>query len=239
MSNKTANVFTLNNLDKKCEHFITTALRDIQAYESYSNKFNHFSLSFHFLTPKERDLHCSHDVMLRTKKTHTKTYYKFIQHHYTQNTPARQIHHRYQYINSKYTSSFILNFTYCIKDTNLQGILRNYDPITQMYIFCPLTKIFNVHESRSLIVPHEFLQPAEIPILEFIHNTRYNHKLYKLIQNTPYELSPSLEEHKIIKALHLLGPLLQTKYIIRLIAKLLISSEIIHDVFPHGFFTDE
>ena len=141
--------------------------------------------------------------MLRTKQTHTYTYYKFIQHHYTHNTPARQIHNRYQYINFKYTSQFFLNFTYCIKDTNLQGILRNYDPITQMYIFFPLTKTFNVDKSRPLIVPHEFLQPVENPILEFIHNTRYNHKFYNLIQNTPYELSSSTEEHKVIKALEL------------------------------------
>ena len=107
-----------------------------------------------------------------------------------------------------------------------------------MYIFCPLTKVLNVDEARALIVPHEFLQPVQIPILEFKHNTRYNHKLYNLIQNTPYELSPSTEEHNIIKALEMLWPLLQTKYIIRLLAKLPTSSDIIHDVFPHGFFTD-
>ena len=135
---------------------------------------------------------------------HTYTYYQFIQHHDTHNAPARQLHHRYQYINSNNTSPFFLKFTYCIKDTNLQGILRNYDPITQIYIFCPLTKLFNVHESRPLIVPHEFLQPVEVPILEFIYNTRYNHKLYNLIQNPPYELSPSTEEHNINKTLELL-----------------------------------
>ena len=114
--------------------------------------------------------------MLRTKQTHTYTYYKFIQQHYTQNTPAQQIHHCQiqfcQYINPKYTSPFFLSFTYCIKDSNLQGILRNYDPIAKMYTFCPLTKIFNVDESRPLIVPHEFLEPVEIPILEFIHNIK-------------------------------------------------------------------
>ena len=198
----------------------------------YFNKLNHFSLTFHFLTPKERDLHCSHKVMLRTKQTHTYTYYKFIQHHYTLNIPARQPHHRYQYINSNYTSPFFLNFTHRIKDTNLQGTLRNYDPITQMYIFCPLTKLLIVDESRPLIIPHEFLQPGEVPILEFIYNTRYNHKLYNLIQNTPYEQSPHPEEHNIIKALELLWPLLQNKHIIRLLAKLLTSSDIIHDVFP-------
>ena len=162
--------------------------------------------------------------MLRTKQTHTYTYFKFIQHYYTHNTPARQIHHGYQYINSKYTSPFFLNLTYSIKDTNIPGILRNYDPITQMYIFCPLTKTFNVDESHPLIIPHEF------PILEFTHNTRYNHKLYNLIQITPYELSPSTEEHKIKKALQLLWPFFQTKYINRLRAKLLTSSDTIHDL---------
>ena len=188
-------------------------------------------------------MHCSHDAMLRTKQTHTYTYYEFIQQHYTQNTPAQQIHHcqiQYcQYINPKYTSPFFLSFTYCIKDSNLQGILRNYDPIAKIYTFCPLTKIFNVDKSRPLIVPHEFLQPVEIPILDFIHNTRYNQKIYNLIQNTPYELSPSTEEHNTIKALEMLWRFLQTKYIIRLLAKLKTSSEIKHDIFPHGFFTDE
>ena len=100
-----------------------------------------------------------------------------------------------------------------------------------MHIFCPLTKLLNVDESRPLIVPREFLQPVEVPILEFIHNTCYNHKLYNLIQNTTYEKSPNTEEHNINKAIELLWPLLQTKHIIRLLAKLLTSSDIIHDVF--------
>ena len=177
--------------------------------------------------------------MLRTKQTHTYTYYKFIQHHYTLNTPARQPHHRYQCINSKYTSPFFLNFTYCIKDTNLQSTIRNYDPNTQMHIFCPLTKLLNVDESRPLIIPHEFFQLVEVSILEFIYNTRYNHKVYNLNQNTPYEQSPNTEEHNIIKALELLWPLLQTKHNIHLLAKLLASSDIIHDVFHHGSFTDD
>ena len=56
---KTPYVFTLNTLDKKKkDHVISTALRDIHAYNSYFNhKFNHFSLTFRFLTPKERHLH--------------------------------------------------------------------------------------------------------------------------------------------------------------------------------------
>ena len=107
--------YTLTTLIKKYNHVISAALRDIQAYDSYFNKFNNFSLSFHFLTPKELDSHCSHDILLRTNQTHTYTYFKFIQHLYTHNTPARQIHHRYQYINSKYTSPFFLNLLILLK----------------------------------------------------------------------------------------------------------------------------
>ena len=101
-----------------------------------------------------------------------------------------------------------------------------------MSIFCPLTKTFNDENSRPLIIPHEYIQPIEVPILEFIHNTKHNHKIYNLIQNTPHEL-------KTIKALQLLWPMLQTENIIRILAKLLTTSDAIHDIFPHGFFPDD
>ena len=217
---------------------ISEALIDIQAYETFYDKLQTFSLTFHFLTPKQRTLHCSHGIMLRTKQTHTYTYYRFIQNHFNLHTPSRQPHHRFQFINSKYTSPFFLNFPYCIKDTNFQGILRNYDPITQMYIFCQLNKTFNLEESRPLIVPHEYIQPIEIPILEFIHNTKHNHKLFNLIEHTNHEFFVGTEELNTIKALQLLWPLLETKNIIRILGKLLTTSDSIHDIFPHGFFPD-
>ena len=105
-----------------------------------------------------------------------------------------------------------------------------------MYIFCPITKTFNAEESRPFLIPHEIIQPIEIPTLEFIHNTKYNHKIYNLIQNTPYEFAVGTEELKTIKALQLLWPLPQTKNIIRILAKLLTNSDMIHDIFPHNFF---
>ena len=43
--------------------------------------------------------------------------------------------------------------------------------------------------------------------------------MYNLIQNTPYEFAVGTEELKTIKALQLLWPLLQTKNIIRILAK--------------------
>ena len=236
---KMSYVLTLNIFDRKYDHIISEALADIQAYESFHDKFQLFSLTFHFLSPHERDLHCFHDIMLRTKQTHIYTYYRFIQNHFDLHTQSRQLHLCFQFLNSKNTSPFFLNFTYCIKDTNLHGILRNYDPVTQMYIFCPITKTFNAEESRPFLIPHEFIQPIEIPILEFIHNTKYNHKIYNLIQNTPYEFAVGTEELKTIKALQLLWPLLQTKIIIRILAKILTTSDMIHDIFPHGFFPDD
>ena len=237
---KSSNIFTLNIIDKNHDHIISEALSDIQAYESFHEKFQTFSLTFHFLTPKERDLHCSHDIMFRTKQTHTYTYYRFIQNRFHLHTrPHFHSHRRFQFINSKYSTPFFLNFTYCIKNTNFQGILRKYDPITQLYIFCPLTKTFNDEESRPLILTHEYIQPIEVPILEFFHNSNYNHKIYNLIQNTPHEFAVGTEELKTIKALQLLWPLLQTKNIIRILAKLLTTSNAIHDIFQHGFFPDD
>ena len=68
---KTSYLFTLSIFDKKHDHIISETLVDMQAYESFYDKFQLFSLTFHFLSPQERDLHCSHDIMLRTKQTHT------------------------------------------------------------------------------------------------------------------------------------------------------------------------
>ena len=222
------------------DHFISEALSNIKAYKTFYDKFQPFSLTLLFLSPKKRDLHCSHDIMLRTKQTHTYTYYCFIQNHYDWHTPSRQ-HHRFQFIFSKYTSPFFLNFTYCIKNTNFQGILRNYYPNTQMFLFCPLTKTFNDEESRPLIILHEYIQPIEIPILEFIHKTKCNHIIYNLIQNTPHEFAVGTEELNTIKALQLLWPLVQTKNknIIRILAKLLTKSDLVHEIFPHGFFPND
>ena len=46
---KTSHVFTLNIFDRKYDHIIFEALNDIQAYESFKDKFQLFSLTFHFL----------------------------------------------------------------------------------------------------------------------------------------------------------------------------------------------
>ena len=84
---KTPYLFTLNIFDKKNDHILSEALIGTQAYQSFQDKFHLFTLTFHFLTPQERDLHCFHDIMLRTKQTHTYTYYRFIHNHFDLHTP--------------------------------------------------------------------------------------------------------------------------------------------------------
>ena len=105
---KTSYVFTLNIFDRKHEHIISESLVDIQAYESFYVNFQLFSLNFHFFSPQERDLHRSHNIMLRTKQTHTYTYYRFIQNHFYLHTASRQPHHRFQFLNSKIRHHFSL-----------------------------------------------------------------------------------------------------------------------------------
>ena len=177
--------------------------------------------------------------MLRTKFTHTYTHYKFIQGHYTTNTQSQSSQHRFNFINSKYISPYFLNFTDCIKNTSLHGILRNYDPIRQMYTFCPLTRSFDVDDSSPLINPHEYIQPVEILILENIHNVNYHHKLYNLIQNKPHEFSLNNKELNTIRALEFLWLLLQIKKIIRMLAKFHTSSDTIRTNFSNRLVDED
>ena len=57
------------------------------------------------------------------------------------NTPAQNPQHRFAFINSKYTSSHFLYFTFCIKITNIHGTLRNYDPIKHNVYILPTNQI--------------------------------------------------------------------------------------------------
>ena len=56
---------------------------------------------------------------------------------------------------------------------------------------------FITHEPRPLNELQESIQPIEITILEYIHNNKYNHKLYSLIQNTRHDVSLETEQLKI------------------------------------------
>ena len=88
--------FVTNSMNQRYDNITSSALRDTKAYDFYFN--NHFSLTLNFLTPKERDFHCPHDLMLLTKLTHTYTYYEFLDnttylthHHKTHNTDSHSL----------------------------------------------------------------------------------------------------------------------------------------------------
>ena len=81
--------FHLDGTNKKYDNIIARALTNTKAYEPFFSTFNHFALTFHFLTPKEWDVHSSHEIMLKSKLNHTYTYSKLIQKHCINNSPAR------------------------------------------------------------------------------------------------------------------------------------------------------
>ena len=103
---KSEYIFHLDNTNKKFDHIIDHAVKNTKAYKPFFHKFNHFALTFNFLTRKERYLpfiYCSHEVMLRTKLTHTYRFYKFLQRHYIHSSTSRNPNHRFIFINSNKT----------------------------------------------------------------------------------------------------------------------------------------
>ena len=122
------------------------------------------------------------------------------------------------FIESKYTSPCLLNRTYCIKTANLHVTLRNKNPVGLRYMFSTLTNNFPLEDSCPIIIPHEFIQPVDFPFLEKFHITKFNHKLYNLIQIINHEFSATAEEHHP-RTLELLWPLLRTQVVIRMLAK--------------------
>ena len=81
---KSSYVFTINCMNKKNDQIISAALRDTKALDSYFSKFNHFSLTFNFLTPKERELCYAQNKLTHTLVTNSyNTNTQLIHHHET------------------------------------------------------------------------------------------------------------------------------------------------------------
>ena len=120
------------------------------------------------------------------------------------------------------------------KKINSSGSKPNFPRFTDQFsLRCEISCIYcsgTIFKTISLTLKPWVLGSfaIEVPILEFIHNIKYNNKNDNLIQNTPHEFAVGTEELKTIKALQLLWPLLQTKNIIRIPAKLLTTSDDIY-----------
>ena len=104
--------------------------------------------------------------------------------------------------------------------------------------FAHLTNTFPLDDARPTTIPQEYIQPIEVALLEKIRRIKFNHKLYNLVQNTNYEFSATTEEIIIIRGLELLWPLLRTKIVLRMLAKLLVTSATIKTNFPNGLFPE-
>ena len=114
------------------------------------------------------------------------------------------------FIISKYTSPYF--FRYFSKSTKLSGILPN--STLSVYLLPPKEQL-STGRRRPIIIAPQTLQSK---------------------QNSNYEFLAVTEEVNIIKALELLWPLLRTKTVIRMLAKLLVTSNTINTNFPQGFF---
>ena len=88
-----------------------------------------------------------------------------------------------------------------------------------------LSNYFPLDDARPIIIPQEYIHPLEVALLENIHRIKFNYKSYNFIQNTNHEFSATTEELNIIRALELLWPLLRSKNAIRMLAKLLVTSD--------------
>ena len=124
--------------------------RSLSDPSNLNHQSSRISLS-DILSPTQFFFELTTEIILRTKLTQTYTYYKFIHLRYISNSPTRNPQKRFMFICSKYISPYFLNFTYCIETINFHGILRIYDPIRQMYLFCPLAITFPIDDAGPLV----------------------------------------------------------------------------------------
>ena len=104
--------------------------------------------------------------------------------------------------------------------------------------FCPITNNFPPEDSGPLIITLELIQPVEVALLQIIHNFKFNHKLYYLIPSSTLGFSATPEEVAKIRALDLFWLLLQTKVVIRMLAKFLKHSITKKTSFPNELFPE-
>ena len=115
-----------------------------------------FSLQYNFLGPSSYDLRIEENdanfLPYHIKKAHHFTYQKFLQYKEPEN---------YIFFNSNYTSPFTFNSDYLIDHTKIKGILRNYGPLKQSFLFLP-----NENPRRPIIVPQEYLTSNDDSLLQ-------------------------------------------------------------------------
>ena len=68
------------------------------AYKPFFSTFDLFAHTIKFLTPKERDIQLSHDVILKTKLALNYTYHRFFQRHLFPSSPSRNPHHPFKFL---------------------------------------------------------------------------------------------------------------------------------------------
>ena len=69
---KSENIFHLDRI-KKIRSSRRPRTQEYKGFWPIFSKLDHFALTFIFLPPKEQEINCSQEVVLKTKLTHTYT----------------------------------------------------------------------------------------------------------------------------------------------------------------------
>ena len=110
-------------------YLVAKAYEDFSAYSVSEHQI--YQLSFNFLHPTPKDVQNNNYRVHETKLIHNLIYYTFLRDKNINTTKS------YIHINDQLTLPYFLNYGYKLKWDYTIGILRNFDPIKNYYIFEP------------------------------------------------------------------------------------------------------
>ena len=98
-------------LANRRNHYLNTLFtRDVAPHRIYQ-KYDLFHLQFGFLHTKQMDVNNQTHKVNMTKMLHTIHNYLFFQHHFHQIKPIVHVNSHLQYVNTKLTSPYYLNYS--------------------------------------------------------------------------------------------------------------------------------
>ena len=134
--------------------------------------------------------------------SHTVHNYLCVQHHFHRTNPILHMNSRLQYVNTKLTSPYYMNFSYIIQPNYCEGTLRNFDPMDNYILFSPLYEKTN----HPILVQIEYLQCVEGGATKCIHGHTFNLVYRDWMTSKLDNREPSAEETHILNHLLALQP---------------------------------
>ena len=137
----------------------------------------------------------------RTNILHAKHNYLFLQHHFRWTNLLVQ-KTRFEYVSTKLTSPYYMNYSYIINPTYCEGTLRNFDPIKSYFLFFPLY----AKTHRPILVTIEYLQCVERGAKKCMYGHTFNLLNRDWMADKLVNREPTPEETQILNHLFALQP---------------------------------